>query len=54
MADAEEANNSEIDNFTVFENNENGEHVDAIDGAEDGAVGPDEVEEQSVDDPVRF
>jgi len=52
MADGEsEANNSEIEPFTVFENNENGEHTDAIDGVEDIATGGDETEEQSVDDP---
>ena len=55
MADGDsEANNSEIEPFTVFENNENGEHTDAIDGVEDIATGGDETEEQSVDDPVRW
>lgn len=51
MADGEEANSSEIDNFTVFENNENGEHADNIDGTEDSTVGVEEGEEQSVEDP---
>ncbi|GAB6029378.1 Polyadenylate-binding protein 2 [Chamberlinius hualienensis] len=49
MADGD-AMGSELDSFN-FDNNENGDHADVIDGVEDGTGGGDEVEDQTVDDP---